>query len=666
MSRAEKSPVETVHAGYLPPWQVGDLPPPPIGGWRGWLQLLGPGVLLAGASVGTGEWLFGPAVSAQYGSTLLWLATISIVLQVFCNLEFMRYALYCGEPTLVGGMRTHPGPMFWLTIYAILDFSSIWPYNASNAAVPLAAAILGHLPGPSAVTVMGWVMPETQVVKILGYAIFLLAFIPLIFGGAIYRMLERIMAAKLIIVLGFLTFVVVFMVSRSNVRDVLLGFTRFGTIPLRAETIIAGRHFTYSEDDRGPDGKEVVYTVKGTMEHGSPLVLSFTEDDGERVKKHAINREPSADLRQRREQLTQRAADIVARGEGTARGAFYVRSRDAQTTLVIEGKIAEDGAWRPDQFTISDGRNDTSVEQLSEVPEKYRFRCQSLVENKGLEPTNIVGYIGEHGQLPRLDWAMIASFISIAGAGGLTNVMFSNYARDKGWGMGRHVGAIPSAVGGRQIELSHNGKVFLPNDTNMPRWRRWMRHIVKDQLVIWMMASFVGMALPCMLSLEFIRNAPVSGDRVAAMTAEGISARYPEQASMWWLMTLLVGFLVLAPGQMVAGDLLARRWTDIFWSYSQRARRMGGNQVKYVYYGILAAYGAWGLVALTLFDPLQVAKIGGVLQNVALSISALLALYVNRTLLPPEVRPNAIMQIGTVCCGLFFLAVSVIAIVTLL
>src|SRR5689334_18109701 len=117
MSRADAAQPQTVHAGSLPPWNVGELPLPPVGGWRGWLQLLGPGVLLAGASIGTGEWLFGPAVSAQYGATLLWLATMSIVFQVFCNLEFMRYALYCGEPTLVGGMRTHPGPKFWLLIY---------------------------------------------------------------------------------------------------------------------------------------------------------------------------------------------------------------------------------------------------------------------------------------------------------------------------------------------------------------------------------------------------------------------------------------------------------------------------------------------------------------------------------------------------------------------
>src|SRR5688572_11827616 len=76
----------TVAAGKLPPWQTGDLPPAPTGGWTTWLRLLGPGVLLAGASIGSGEWLAGPGLTAQYGGALLWVATLAIVAQVFCNL----------------------------------------------------------------------------------------------------------------------------------------------------------------------------------------------------------------------------------------------------------------------------------------------------------------------------------------------------------------------------------------------------------------------------------------------------------------------------------------------------------------------------------------------------------------------------------------------------
>ena len=149
-----------------------------------------------------------------------------------------------------------------------------------------------------------------------------------------------------------------------------------------------------------------------------------------------------------------------------------------------------------------------------------------------------------------------------------------------------------------------------------------------------------------MMSLEFIRNATVTGDRVAAMTAEGIALRYPSYAGLFWILTLLCGFLVLAPGQVSVGDQIARRWTDMIWTASPRVKRLGQGEVRYLYYGILVAYGIWGLFVLWLLPALQIAKIGAVLGNIALGVSSLQALYVNRTLLPPSLRPHPLMQLG--------------------
>ena len=110
---------------------------------------------------------------------------------------------------------------------------------------------------------------------------------------------------------------------------------------------------------------------------------------------------------------------------------------------------------------------------------------------------------------------------------------------------------------------------------------------------IWIVCCFLGMALPCMMSLQFIRNAPLSGSRVAAMSAEGMAARYPEYAFLLWPLALLISFIVLAPNQISSGDLLPRRWGDVLWTVSRQARRLKGNQVRYLYYGILAIYGVW-------------------------------------------------------------------------
>ena len=71
----------------------------------------------------------------------------------------------------------------------------------------------------------------------------------MIFGGTVYRMLEKIMTAKLVLVLGYLSIIAVVMVSWPVIRDVATGFFRFGTVPLRAETIVLDRHFSLDVDE---------------------------------------------------------------------------------------------------------------------------------------------------------------------------------------------------------------------------------------------------------------------------------------------------------------------------------------------------------------------------------------------------------------------------------
>ena len=183
-----------------------------------------------------------------------------------------------------------------------------------------------------------------------------------------------------------------------------------------------------------------------------------------------------------------------------------------------------------------------------------------------------------------------------------------------------------------------------------------MQHIRRDQ-AIWIVASVIGMALPCMLSLEFIRNASVVQDRVTAMSAEGIAARFPAYASMFWFLTLFCGFLVLAPGQISVGDQVARRWTDMIWNASPRAKKFG--EVRKVYYSILAAFCVASFIILVAFPPVKIAIVSAVLQNIALGSTALMSLYVNRRLLPKELHPGWFHQIGVVLCGIFFLSISV-------
>jgi hypothetical protein len=309
----------------------------------------------------------------------------------------------------------------------------------------------------------------------------------------------------------------------------------------------------------------------------------------------------------------------------------------------------------------------------------------SVNTSQGERLTNVFAYTFAEGHLPMVQWADIAvigAFVGYAGGGGLGNSLYGNYVRDKGWGMGLHVGAIPSAIRGKQIKLSHVGKVFPVTEANLTRWSGWWRVILVDQLILWAPGCFIGMALPALLSLEFAQNSPlfsaptaIATERGAAIssgaewsnavvTADGMrrDPRFsPFLAKTLWVLTLGVGLLVLLPSQLSVVDEVGRRWTDVAWSASKCVRnQFSDHQVKIVYYGLVAAYFVWCLLSLYLFGvygtPRSMTLVIANLGNLALGITSFHLLWINYTWLPHEIRPSWFQRMGLACCGTMYLA----------
>jgi hypothetical protein len=119
----------------LPAWTPADLPAPPTPKGLQWLGVVGPGVIVLGLSIGSGEFLLGPAVFVRYGLALLWVTVASVFLQTIFNTELMRYTVATGEPIFSGFMRTRPSSTFWAWFYSILYLLQAgWPAWAATAA----------------------------------------------------------------------------------------------------------------------------------------------------------------------------------------------------------------------------------------------------------------------------------------------------------------------------------------------------------------------------------------------------------------------------------------------------------------------------------------------------------------------------------------------------
>ncbi len=280
------------------------------------------------------------------------------------------------------------------------------------------------------------------------------------------------------------------------------------------------------------------------------------------------------------------------------------------------------------------------------------------------QTANVLASWWRGDSLPTLDLSMIGFIVTmaaIAGNGGLTNAPISNYTRDQGWGMGKEVGAIPSFVAGHKIELSHVGKVFLPSDQALPRWRGWLKHVRREQLFVWMPACLIGMGLPSMLSLQFLPRGVILKDKwlAAGMTADGVAeAVGPTYGRMFWVLTLFCGFLVLATAAATTADGVLRRWIDVLWTSSPRFRKWDTNKIGKAYFGALCFYAVVGLLMLNFLKGDQLLKWTGMAYNYALGFSCWHVVAVNWILLPKALRPGIFTMLALILGGAFFALIA--------
>src|SRR5262245_6131346 len=98
---------------------------PPKSLWSALAQI-GPGIILAGSIIGSGELLLTTGLGAKYGFVFFWLILLSCVIKVFVQIELGRYAISSGMPTLTA-FDSLPGPRLgahWLAWWWLIMMSA--------------------------------------------------------------------------------------------------------------------------------------------------------------------------------------------------------------------------------------------------------------------------------------------------------------------------------------------------------------------------------------------------------------------------------------------------------------------------------------------------------------------------------------------------------------
>jgi hypothetical protein len=481
-SGARKVDIAPEARSGLDPWTPAELPVPPAPTGLGWLGVVGPGVIVLGASIGGGEFLLGPAVFVRHGLSLLWVTGVAVWFQTVFNTELMRYTLATGEPVFTGFMRTRPSATLWAWVYAILYFLQIgWPALAANAAGAIFFLFARRLAGPL----------DAASVYYIGVGTFLACVAVLLVGRRIERTLELLNWVLVVCILGSFLVLAMLFVPAGTWLAAVVGFAGFDA----------------------------------------------------------------------------------------ARGDFDF--------------------------------------------------------------------------LPAgTDFVLLAALVAYSGAGGVGNIVLSNWARDKGYGMGARAGYIPAALGGEKVHLAHSGFIFAPDPEAMRRWRGWWRIVRADQWGVFFIGALLGMALPALLYVTFLpHGTDIRGLGISAALASGVGA---EAGPLLAGVIAFLGAWILFKTQLDLLEGMVRAVTDILWTGSRRIRAWRGGDVRAVYYGVLAVVVLWGVVALRFAQPIVLLQLAANVAGVVFVVASLHLLYLNARLLPRELRPPPWRRAALVGMALFY------------
>ncbi len=199
----------------IAPLRTADLPHRSQSFWR----MTGPGAVLVGLSIGAGEIVLWPWITAKFGTTMVWAAALGVFLQLWVNIEIGRWAIVTGEAPYTGFARVWMG-----FIYALLfvGFVTLFlPGWARISGAALKALLFGpDGPGPD------WMWTGLTFVSVA----------LVLFGPKVmYRAVERITIGLVVFMTLGLIFVAFQVGSLDAVGEMARGLVNVGHIELDDE-----------------------------------------------------------------------------------------------------------------------------------------------------------------------------------------------------------------------------------------------------------------------------------------------------------------------------------------------------------------------------------------------------------------------------------------------
>jgi hypothetical protein len=257
-----------------------------------------------------------------------------------------------------------------------------------------------------------------------------------------------------------------------------------------------------------------------------------------------------------------------------------------------------------------------------------------------------------------LGFALLMGALAFAGAGGGQNLVQSNWIRDKGFGMGHYLPKIVSPLTGEAEARGRVGFVFPPTEQNLTHWRGWWRFANREQLLTFVLISFVSIVFMSLLAYATVfGNESVTND-ISFLQVEG-RVLMGSVGTWFGYFFWIIGAVALFTAALGIVDYTSRLAADVL-----KTMYFPDASESKLYAGLV-----WGLVIIGILvisvgfsQPLALAIISACTGGTMMFIYSGLLIAINRKMLPKPIRIGGFRAAALIWSFLLFGVLAVLTV----
>lgn len=237
----------------------------------------------------------------------------------------------------------------------------------------------------------------------------------------------------------------------------------------------------------------------------------------------------------------------------------------------------------------------------------------------------------------RLGLATLVGAIIFVGTVGTNMLVVSNYVRDKGMGMGRHIPRIVSPLTGKDEAPPSLGYMVEPGPENLRRWNGWWKVAKQEQLYVYCIFGVVTTVSLCVLAYATLGIVEAPGEQLEFIQDE--AAYLNDTIGPWFrVFFLAAGCALLVSTNLGVLDLVARLAADsVKITLLSQSRFWTESRLYLIVVWLMIVTGST-IILVGFTQPVTLLITTGVGQAFVTVLLCVLLMVLNRRALPAGIR----------------------------